>query len=142
MAPFELPPNRLSRDMYVDLTLPWQCARPVECFSKDAFVRHEWDKDGILSDGKSFFDDKQEESLERLERDLDTASMVTRWREANIDLAGTERDCVKMMINELREALGGAESFSCGSSTALLLFRKASDMDLGCRATSIDKATP
>ena len=124
LSPFELPPNRLSRDMYDNLPLPWDVTPPVTAFSPSCFVRQEWDRDGILSNGKEFFGQSQEGSLDELERGLSTASMVTRWRNANPELAETEKDCVRTTMKELREALSGQEAFIQGSGTVLLLFKK------------------
>jgi trans-aconitate 3-methyltransferase len=55
---------------------------------------------------------------------LATASMVTRWREANPDKVGTEDDCVTATSRALKKALGGKQSFVMGHGTVLLLFRK------------------
>lgn len=111
--------------MYDNLPLPWQCDPAVSAFAQDNFVRKEWDRDGKLSDGKGFFGIPGDATtLQRLEAGLDTASMVTRWREAHPDIAGTEKDCVRETITNLRKALGGQESFTAGSATVLLLFRK------------------
>jgi hypothetical protein len=51
--------------------------------------------------------------------------MVTRGREANPDLVGTDKDVVKQFIREMRKALGpGQETVLQGSGTAILLFKK------------------
>ena len=42
----------------------------------------------------------------QLAKGLDTASMVTRWREANPGLAGTESDCVRETIRGIAGAMG------------------------------------
>ena len=112
--------------MYDNLTLPWDVTPPITAFSPSGFIRHEWDRDGILSNGSEFFCQNEESSLDELARELSTASMVTRWRDAYPELAGTERDCVRETIKELREALCGQETFIQGSSTVILLFKKQS----------------
>ncbi|GAM36736.1 hypothetical protein TCE0_018f06061 [Talaromyces pinophilus] len=140
LAPYELPPNRVSRDMYDNLVIPWQVDRETttghnlaEAFPESDFVRLEWDRDGILSDGDDFFlasnsPNKGETTLNDLEGSLGTASMVTRWRDANPELVGTESDCVKEMCAEIRKAMGvGADEnprMKVGSSVALLLFKR------------------
>ncbi|UJR12206.1 hypothetical protein I4U23_016383 [Adineta vaga] len=86
LTPFELPSN-----------LP-----PVTAFSPSDFVRYEWDRNGILNDGNSFFGDTEECFLDDLEKKLSTASIVTRWREANPE-----------------EALGGQTSFIQGAGTEI-----------------------
>jgi trans-aconitate 3-methyltransferase len=63
--------------------------------------------------------------LADIEQDLATASMVTRWREAHPDLVGTEGDCVRVFVNNLREVLGGKEELLSGGSTTILLFKKS-----------------
>jgi len=52
---YELPGNRLSRDLYDNLPLPWDVSPPVPEFSKSGFVKHDYDRDGILTNGKTFF---------------------------------------------------------------------------------------
>ncbi|TVY73140.1 putative methyltransferase [Lachnellula suecica] len=122
---FEEPGNRLSRDLYDKLPLPWNVSPPVSEFSKANFVKHDYDRDGVLSNGKSFFGGEQATKLGDMEKALATSSMVTRWKEANPDLAGTEKDCVKVVINQLREALGGKDECLLGPATTILLFNKS-----------------
>ncbi|OKL60834.1 hypothetical protein UA08_03753 [Talaromyces atroroseus] len=134
LAPYELPPNRLSRDMYDNLVLPWHLADDgnslASAFPESDFVRQEWDRNGILSNGQEFFladkdDSKGETTLDSLEASLGTASMVTRWREAHTDLAGTDKDCVKEMADEIRIAIGEQNPrFKVGNSVTLLLFKR------------------
>ena len=52
--------------------------------------------------------------------------MVTRWREAHPQLAGTENDVVVKMAREMREFLGG-EELVIGRSCVLLLFKKTGE---------------
>lgn len=125
LAPYELPANRISRDMYDNLALPWTIPTPVTAFPERSFIKHEYDREGVLTNGVSFFGGDKETSLESLEKGLGTASMVSRWREANPELVGSDRDIVKQFIRELREALGpGQERIVQGSGTAILLFKK------------------
>ena len=51
--------------------------------------------------------------------------MVTRWREAHPDLVGTKKECVRVFVNNLREALGGKDELLSGGATAILLFKKS-----------------
>ena len=110
--------------MYDNLRLPWDVASPIAAFSSSRFVRREWVRDGILSNGTEFFCQSEESSLDQLERELSTASMVTRWRNGYPDLAGTEKDCVRETMTGLKEALSGHETFVHGSGTVVLLFKK------------------
>ena len=124
LAPYETSSLRLSRDMYDNLPLPWEMKPAIAAFPQEQFIRYEWDRDGVLTDGMDFLGGREEISLERLEKGMATASMVTRWRAANPELVGTENDVVRRLVKDLRVALGGQESFVGGSSTALLLFKK------------------
>lgn len=130
LAPFELPGNRVSRDGYVDLQLPWDIIPAARAFDRKSFVRHDWNLNGEVRPDEPFFnataeDGKgfEEESLEDLEKGLDTASMITRWREANKHMVGTDEDCVKKTISDLRKVMGD-QKLRTGNSTSLLLFKK------------------
>jgi len=126
LAPYELLANRLSRDMYDNLSLPWTIPTPVTAFPEKLFVKHEYDREGVLSNGKTFFGGGSETTLDNLEKWMETAGMVTRWKEANPELVGTDKDVVKKFIKELKEVLGpGQEKFLTGTGTAILLFKKA-----------------
>ena len=113
----------MSRSLYTDLPLPWTIESPIPAFPRSQYVRKLWDSNGILTDGKDFFSGSAEVTLEQLGRGFDTSSMVTRWREANPKLAGTENDCVKECIKEIRKAIGGEETIRMGQATVLLLFK-------------------
>lgn len=131
LGPFELPSNHLSRTMYETLPMPWSLDPPVTAFPPADSLRREWNRDGKLERGATdFFEGGQDESLEELGRSLGTASMVTRWREAHPDLAGTDQDCVALTIRRIAEAMEvGDEELAdvrlkLGGATALLLFRR------------------
>ncbi|KAJ6105333.1 S-adenosyl-L-methionine-dependent methyltransferase [Penicillium sp. IBT 18751x] len=126
LKPYELPPNRLSRDLYDNLVLPWHLNPPFTAFPFSEFRRLEWDRDGILSDGKDFFVRGKETSLQGLGDSLGTASMVTRWRAAHPEQAGTDKDCVNVTIAQVKKALGdnGCEDLKLGHSSVVLLFKK------------------
>lgn len=130
LAPFELPENRLSRDCYDKLPLPWNISNKTvaNVFPKSNFVRMEWDRDGVLTDGEHFFGGSNETTVNRLSTSLQTASMVTRWRQAHPHLVDTEKDCIAQAMMEVRQALGANEdedpSLKVGSATVLLLFKR------------------
>lgn len=123
LAPYELPGNRLARDSYDHLLLPWNCIPPIDGFPESGLTRLEWDRDGKLSDPDHFFLGDQVVTIEKMEARLGTASMVIRWREAHPRLAGTEEDVVARMAREMREILG-REELIIGQSCVLLLFKK------------------
>jgi hypothetical protein len=126
LAPYALPGNIISMNMYDDLPLPWNVSPLVSDFPESKFVKLDYDREGVLSNGVSFFNNDEKESLDDIENGLGTASMVTRWRAANPDLVGTDKDVVKVFARELREALGGKQDWVVrGSGTAILLFKKS-----------------
>ena len=126
LAPYALPGNIISMNMYDDLPLPWNISPPVSDFPQSKFVKLDNDREGVLSNGVSFFNNDEKESLDEIENGLGTASMVTRWRAANPELVGTDKDVVKVFTRELREALGGKQDWIVrGSGMAILLFKKS-----------------
>lgn len=124
LAPYETPGNRLNRGMYRGIGLPWTVEPPVSEISKKEFVRKEWNVNGQVGKGEKFFRGNERVTLEQFARGCGTASMVTRWREANPSLVGTEEDVVNVATRKIREAMGGQEWFEGGSETALLMFKK------------------
>ncbi|KAH8657487.1 S-adenosyl-L-methionine-dependent methyltransferase [Tricladium varicosporioides] len=125
LGPYGVAGNQHSAEMYDNLPLPWDVSPPVKEFTKSDYIKHDYDRDGILSDGKNFFAGAHNYSYEQAEKILGTASMVTRWREAHPDLANTDKDCVKIFLNELREASGNNDDWLAGSATTILLFKKS-----------------
>jgi trans-aconitate 3-methyltransferase len=111
--------------MYDNLAMPWSVA-PSTAFPQQGFCKAEWDRDGVLTGADFFGGEPEETTLEQLELGLATASMVTRWRDAHPDLVGTDEDCVKRLIADLRPLLGGRGLKCCGS-TAILLFTRAGE---------------
>lgn len=124
LDPYKLKGNRLSRDLYSNLPLPWQISSPVDELPESLYVKHEFNRGGVVPEGQDFFGGSREQSLTDGEKALNTSSMVTRWREANPELAGTEQDCLKRTIRDLRAALGGKESMVVGYAVVILLFKK------------------
>jgi hypothetical protein len=129
LGPYETPSNNLSRRMYDNLTMPWDVETGP--FSRQKFVRYEWNRNGKLEDGEDdFFGGSKETTLAELAKSLGTASMVTRWREANPELVGTEKDCVNLTMSKIAEVVGGEGSkledikIKVGSSTVLLLLSR------------------
>jgi hypothetical protein len=114
--------------MYDDLQLPWDIPTPVTAFPKSLYVKHEYDRDGVLSNGVSFFGGSIETTVEKAKMGLGTTSQVTRWREAHPDLAGTDKDIVEVFAKKMLEVLPGDPSkVQYGSGTAILLFKKSEE---------------
>lgn len=130
LGPYEIPSNALSRGMYDNLPLPWTITPPVPGFSSNHFLRHEWNRNGVLAPGESdFFGGSDESSLGVLEKALGTTSMVSRWRKAHPELANTSNDCVSVTMRNVASAMDLAEDDRTGklrtsSATVLLLFTK------------------
>ena len=113
-------------NMYDDLPLPWTITTPVKAFPKSVFVKHDYDRDGLLSNGVSFFGGANTQTLDEARKGLGTASMVTRWRAAHPELAGTPKDVVQAYVDEMKEALPeDHQKVTTGSATAILLFKKS-----------------
>ena len=138
LGPYELPGNRLSRQMYTNLVLPWSNIKErTSGFNESTFKRIIYNADGVLGPGEDdFFSGSTEMTLEKLADGMGTASMVTRWREANPDLVGTDHDCVEVAMRAVGRALRGGPlegsgraywrplKIRVGSATAILLFTK------------------
>lgn len=125
LGPYALPGNILSMNMYDDLPRPWTVSPPVKAFPEANYVKHDWDREGKLSNGQTFFGGvRSKETLEEIEGGLSTASMVTRWRAAHPDLVGTDKDVVKVFVKDLKEAMGGQDWVERGSGTTIMLFKK------------------
>ena len=125
------PGNRLARDLYVNLPLPWTIGHPVLDFDKSSFVRKEWNTDGNYTSSEQFFvGGLQTLTLDMLEKLLETGSPITRWREAHQDLVGTEQDVVRVLRREIERLLHeagvepGTESVTGALSGALLMMKK------------------
>ncbi|KAH8899900.1 S-adenosyl-L-methionine-dependent methyltransferase [Thozetella sp. PMI_491] len=96
--------NRLNSNLYVDLPLPWTLASPEADFDRGSFVRKEWATGEGSEPGDQFYAKQSPAGLDVLEKILSTTSPVTRWRQANPTLVGTESDPVKMLRNEIEQA--------------------------------------
>ena len=116
--------NLIAHQMYDNLELPWTVDPAQTAFPKNKFHRFDWDRGGVLSDGKDFLGGSREFPIELYEQALGTVSAVTRWREAHPDLVGTERDCVTEVVQKMRRVLGKT-GLRGGGATVLMLFERA-----------------
>ncbi|OTA96346.1 hypothetical protein M434DRAFT_67822 [Hypoxylon sp. CO27-5] len=98
--------NKLSRDLYVDLPLPWTLEVPVEGFDKMSFIRKEWDNrvNSAESDNTGLGIGRTV-TFGDIVRVLGTGSPVTRWRERHPDKADTEEDIVTKMSMRVQNLL-------------------------------------
>jgi trans-aconitate 3-methyltransferase len=121
------PGNRISQFMYDTLKLPWMFQPPITAFKQKDFKRREWNRDGKLETGEDDFLVSFKTSIHEMGNDRPTASMYTRWAQANPQLVGTEHDCVRVKARRIREAtkLGDFDEIRLGCGVALLLFKKS-----------------
>lgn len=119
-------------DLYDNLQLPWDVTPTVPSLPQSHFKKYDFDRGGACDENKGLSNDeagkismaeRQTITLQQAEKKLSTASPVTRWREAHPELAGTERDCLRVFIEELRGMIGGEELVD-GFATTVLLFKK------------------
>lgn len=128
------PGNLLAHSGYVGLEMPWDNMETAALFEKDTFLRRRWDTDDESSDNNDMFREAAQLkwSLKEIEAMAQTMSPVTRWREAHPDLVGTDKDCVKIILAETREALGVPEDEDAnttlhgGFALVLLCVKRAS----------------
>lgn len=124
MLPHYEPGNRIVRNQYLDLPLPWDLEHPVLEFDKNSFVRKQW------TVNESFFEGETEATLDIWEKMMETSSPRTRWRQANPDVADTERDPLKILRKELERLLHetgvepGKEKVKGIALGVLLMFKK------------------
>lgn len=124
LTPFYEPGNILTQNRYAGFPLPWDMDEPVAAFDKESFFRREWAVD------EGFFDREPILSLDQVEKMMGVGSPVTRWREANPDAVGTERDIVRMCrraVEKLLHEAGveeGKEVIRGGSMGVLLMVKK------------------
>jgi hypothetical protein len=123
ILPYIEPGNLIAHNMYDNLELPWAADPAQTAFPRDRFQRFDWDRDGVLSDGKDFFGGTWEFPLKAYEQSLGTVSSVTRWREAHPELVGTDRDCVAEVVGQMRQVLGEGQMRG-GCATVLLMFKR------------------
>ena len=133
---YELPGNRLSREGYQNVPLPWTVDPPITEFPQAGFSRVDWDRDGHLTDPDHFFLGDKQLTLAQIGKRLGTASMVTRWREAHPQQAGTEEDVVNVLVRDLRKTLN-RDDLITGASCHLLLFKR--QRLLGSIQKSVDR---
>ncbi|KAG8525240.1 uncharacterized protein KY384_008884 [Bacidia gigantensis] len=121
---FEKPGNRICREAYHNLCMPWDVSPPVAGFSREGFKRMEWDREGKLSSGDHFFLGDKATTVQLVYEGICTSSMVQRWREGNPQLADTDEDVAVKAIKRVRELIGREEVIA-GRDCVLLLFKKS-----------------
>lgn len=133
---YSVPGTKISRDGYKNLFMPWDNPTTANLFDRSTFVRRELDRRDPSATttedtAKAVAADPLAVSIwQRVENFLNTMDAVTRWREAHPSLAGTDEDCVKMVISETQAAVaeGSAKidfrNLLLGLKTALLIVKR------------------
>lgn len=121
---YYMPGNILVCNRYRDLEMPWDVTEPVTGWDKSGMFRKEWTLD------EEFFLGGGEMDMDTFEHIMDTVSSYTRWRAANPERAGTDRDVIKMIrktIETLQADAGvapGQARFKAALRGALLVVQK------------------
>lgn len=119
LLPYEMPGNKLSRELLVDLGLPWtietndpEVKAALDKFDKEKSMRREFNKDGkpdpdpMLKDTHGYLNYRRI-NLDMVSKIIGTASQVTRWRAAHKDQLekGEIEDCIERMVRLSREEM-------------------------------------
>ncbi|KAK8120918.1 S-adenosyl-L-methionine-dependent methyltransferase [Apiospora kogelbergensis] len=124
--PYYQPGNFTSSDLYKNLAYPWDLDPPLAEFDQGTFFRKEWDPKAWESD----YIIQPPTDLDRMEKAMATVSPVQRWREAHPDLAGTEKDMIRMMRRDIEKILHqagvekGKEQLKAGIAAVLVIVKK------------------
>lgn len=125
MRPHYLPGNLLKRDGYRGLPMSWTVEPTVADFEEKSFVRREWDVD------EDFFVGIPEGGMDVFERSMSSQSAYVRWKEANLEIAGTDDDPLKLLRRQIEVVLQeagvepGQEVVKGAVSGVILLVKKA-----------------
>jgi SAM-dependent methyltransferase len=144
LGPFELPQNKLYRELYQDLELPWTIKdsdptiqAAMAAFDQSKFKRVEFNKNGELEPGQKYVQ-SMTSSLKMLQYGLGTTSGVNRWREAHKEQLerGEIEDCAAYMIRRVKEVMaqvpeGEGRDWIEGGSPIGMIFLKMKDVDAG-----------
>jgi trans-aconitate 3-methyltransferase len=135
LQPYEMPGNRLCRELYEDIIKPWDVDEKeakelgLDCFKKEDYVRKTWNEGGRIEpdlEGGWMRYEKMPWTI--IKPMIGTASSVTRFRAANKEKIenGEMEDCVDALLKELRAVLGeDITVFEGGTSTGALMFKKS-----------------
>ena len=134
IEPYELEGNRLCRELYKNLVMPWdvdearQKELGIDVFPKYEYVYKTWNEGGKLEpDLEGGWMRRETNKWAIIKYALGTASPVTRYREKNKEALekGEMEDCVDRLVKDLREVLGqDKEVVDGGMSTSLVMLKK------------------
>ncbi|KAI7084736.1 UNC-50 family protein [Hortaea werneckii] len=143
LGPYMTPGNRLARQCYDHLPLPWTPLPPFKAtdggvaenpsaafFDEATFERKHWDRDGVpsappLSDGSPApFLLGREVDLHADVKGFSSSGPVIRWREANPEKANTHQDPIRVIAQRLKQVVGEQTKLVLAPSCTVLLFRR------------------
>ncbi|KAH8658130.1 S-adenosyl-L-methionine-dependent methyltransferase [Xylariales sp. PMI_506] len=101
LEPYITPGNLLTRGRYADLPLPWTLDPPTPGFDESSFYRREWD----VAAAEPFFTGSSTADIDTFSKMLASGSAQTRWRQANPQDVGTERDIIKNLTGGITRLL-------------------------------------
>ncbi|KAH8156037.1 hypothetical protein CIB48_g12210 [Xylaria polymorpha] len=125
--------NIVSRDLYVNLPMPWSVDPPVSGFDEGSLFRIEWGTgaNNALPGDEFFAVGQPDVNMDMFEAMLGTTSLIARWREDNREKVGTEADVVRLQRREIERLLhdagveSGKESVKGAEEGVLLVVKKA-----------------
>ncbi|OKL60876.1 hypothetical protein UA08_03735 [Talaromyces atroroseus] len=124
LKPYREVGNIMARNRYTDLLLPWNMSHPMSDFDEAAFFRKDWNPE------EDFFVGLPEADLGTFEKLLATHSAYTRWAQAHPDIAGTDKDQLKILRKEIERLLRkagvkeGSEKMKCTVHGTILIVKK------------------
>lgn len=143
LDPFETPGNKICRDLYRDLPMPWtieaegEIKQALDTYDRGPSVRREFNADGQPDPDPMFAETNgwmqyRHAQVGMLSKGFGTASQVTRWRAAHKEQLekGEIEDCVTRMLRLTRERMGMPEEgfdeqiIGCGVSEVLIVVKK------------------
>ena len=115
LAPFELPGNKLARELYANLEMPWtirtsdpEMKAALAQFDEAASSRNVFNENGARDDRfENGYLQRHSVSLDIIRKMLGTVSQVTRWRDAHKEQLekGEIEDCVEYMLRVTKETM-------------------------------------
>ncbi|EXJ72609.1 uncharacterized protein A1O5_03755 [Cladophialophora psammophila CBS 110553] len=142
LSPYELPGNRLARELYVNLGMPWECLERIDGtdqelkdllneFDEKQFVRIQSDRDGRMS-SEGAVSEFLRVDFAKIKALLGTASPITRWREANKEKVekGEVEDILEMVVRRTKEIIEevpegkGRDYIESGSGMVVLVVKR------------------
>lgn len=118
LGPYLTPGNKLAQSGYLGLNLPWDQPETASLFEKDTLLEKRWYSQDADSQKLGFFSDlaRNQWPLKAVKAMLGTMSPVIKWREAHPDLAGTDQDCVDVVIRQICTAIGAPNGLEDGTT--------------------------